>query len=149
MNDAHEAEPARVRLLESELGSRRPLLTRAARRGRTLEVLDEIRGALDTYGPDVVETYIISMTQGADDVLAAAVLAREAGLVDLHGTDGGEGAFARVGFAPLLETIDELRGAAGLVDTLLSTPPYRELVRLRRCRGSACRRDARRIPGPR
>ncbi|WP_202613646.1 phosphoenolpyruvate carboxylase [Ornithinimicrobium cerasi] len=123
--------PARVRLLESELGSRRPLLTRAARRGRTLEVLDEIRGALDTYGPDVVETYIISMTQGADDVLAAAVLAREAGLVDLHGTDGGEGAFARVGFAPLLETIDELRGAAELVDTLLSSPPYRELVRLR------------------
>ncbi|GAA5160796.1 phosphoenolpyruvate carboxylase [Ornithinimicrobium tianjinense] len=123
--------PARTRLLGEELASRRPLLTRAAPRVQTLAVFDEIREALDTYGPDAVETYIISMTQGPDDVLAAAVLAREAGLVDLHGTDGGEGAFARVGFAPLLETIDELRGAAALVDTLLSTPAYRELVRLR------------------
>ena len=121
----------RLELLGEELGSRRPLLTRAAPRVQTLAVFDEIREAVATYGPDVVETYIISMTQGPDDVLAAAVLAREAGLVDLHGDTGGEGAFALIGFAPLLETIDELRGAAELVDAMLSTPAYRELVRLR------------------
>jgi len=123
--------PARLRLLGEELASRRPLLTRAAPREQTLAVFDEIREAVATYGEEVVETYIISMTQGPDDVLAAAVLAREAGLVDLHGDPGGEGAFARIGFAPLLETIDELRGAAELVDAMLSTPAYRELVRLR------------------
>ncbi|MFX0537968.1 phosphoenolpyruvate carboxylase [Ornithinimicrobium sp. Y1847] len=122
---------ARTRLLDVELGSRRPLLTRAARREQTLAVFDEIRLAVETYGEEVVETYIISMTQGPDDVLAAAVLAREAGLVDLHGDSSGEGAFARVGFAPLLETIDELRGAADLVDAMLSAPNYRALVRLR------------------
>ncbi|WP_010148837.1 phosphoenolpyruvate carboxylase [Serinicoccus profundi] len=123
--------PARLRLLGEELASRRPLLTRAAPREQTLAVFDEIREAVATYGEEVVETYIISMTQGPDDVLAAAVLAREAGLVDLHGDPGGEGAFARIGFAPLLETIDELRGAAELVDAMLSTPAYRDLVRLR------------------
>ncbi|MFB9731751.1 phosphoenolpyruvate carboxylase [Ornithinimicrobium kibberense] len=122
--------PGRTRVLAEELASRRPLLTRAAPRGPVLAIFDEIRHAVATYGEEVVETYIVSMTQGPDDVLAPAVLAREAGLVDLGGS-GGEGAFARVGFAPLLETIDELRGAAELVDTLLSTPAYRELVRLR------------------
>jgi phosphoenolpyruvate carboxylase len=118
-------------VLTGELASRRPLLVRAAERGQTLAVFDEIRRAVTTYGPDVVETYIISMTQGPDDVVAAAVLAREAGLVDLHGDGSGEGAFAHVGFAPLLETIDELRGAAELVDALLSDPAYRTVVRLR------------------
>ena len=122
---------ARVTLLAEELASRRPLLTPAAQRGRTLAVFDEIRAAVQTFGEEVVETYIVSMTQGPDDVLAAAVLAREAGLVDLHGDASGEGAFARIGFAPLLETIEELRGAADLVDQLLSVPAYRDLVRLR------------------
>jgi phosphoenolpyruvate carboxylase len=125
--DRHE----RFAVLARELAARRPLLTRSAERGSVLAVFDEIRHAVTTYGPDVVETYIISMTQGPDDVMAAAVLAREAGLVDLHGDASGRGAFAHVGFAPLLETIDELRGAAPLVDALLSDPGYRALVRLR------------------
>ncbi|MGB3686326.1 MAG: phosphoenolpyruvate carboxylase [Ornithinimicrobium sp.] len=121
----------RCKVLARELASRRPLLTRAADRPKTLAVFDEIRHALGTYGPDVIETYIISMTQGPDDVLAAAVMGREAGLIDLHGDAEGNGRFASIGFAPLLETIDELREAAALVDSLLRDPSYRELVRLR------------------
>ncbi|MGB5951398.1 MAG: phosphoenolpyruvate carboxylase [Ornithinimicrobium sp.] len=121
----------RGKVLARELASRRPLLTRAAERPKTLAVFDEIRHALATYGPDVIETYIISMTQGPDDVLAAAVMAREAGLIDLHGDAEGQGRFASIGFAPLLETIDELRGSAALVDAMLRDPSYRELVRLR------------------
>lgn len=121
----------RFDVLAAELASRRPLLTPAAERPQTLAVFDEIRHAVEAYGPEVIETYIISMTQGPDDVLAAAVLAREAGLLDLQGDANGEGAFAHIGFAPLLETIDELRGSAALVDSMLSDPAYRELVRLR------------------
>jgi len=48
----------------------------------------------------VIESFVVSMCRGADDVFAAVLLGREAGLVDIHA------GVARVGFVPLLETID-------------------------------------------
>ncbi|MFJ4209007.1 phosphoenolpyruvate carboxylase [Paenarthrobacter sp. NPDC089675] len=121
----------RFEFLGAELASRRPLsghpIKLEGTADGTYDVFRSIRQALNTYGPDVVETYIISMTRGADDVLAAAVLAREAGLIDLFGAKP----HARIGFAPLLETVEELRASAEIVDQLLSDPSYRELVRLR------------------
>src|SRR5207342_341531 len=72
-----------------------------------------------------VESYIISMTHDADDVLAAVVLAREAGLVDLPA------GIARIGFVPLLETVDELERAELILEALFADASYRELLRLR------------------
>ena len=77
------------------------------------------------FGPEVIESYIISMCQGADDVFAAAVLAREAGLIDLHA------GWAKIGIVPLLETTDELRAADVILDGMLADPSYRRLVSLR------------------
>ena len=66
----------------------------------------------------MIETYIVSMTHDVDDVFAVVVLAREAGLVDL----GSESvpASARIGFAPLFETVAELEAAGPLLEALLS-----------------------------
>ncbi|GAA0403367.1 phosphoenolpyruvate carboxylase [Streptomyces luteireticuli] len=119
----------RGKLLAKELRSRRPLAPSPApldaAGARTLGVFGTIREALERFGPEVIESYIISMCQGADDVFAAAVLAREAGLLDLHA------GWAKIGIVPLLETTDELRAADVILDAMLADPSYRRLVALR------------------
>ena len=124
--------PERIRVLSDEMASPRPLtgigiagLGEAA--SASLGLLEVIREALDTYGPEVIETYIVSMTHDVDDLFAVVVLAREVGLVDLVGTD----VVARIGFAPLFETVAELESAGPLLEALLSDPTYRKLVAAR------------------
>ena len=120
---------ARGELLARELGSRRPLAPTPpaleADGTRTYRTFVGIREALDRYGPAVVESYVVSMCRGADDVFAAVLLAREAGLVDVHA------GVARIGFVPLLETIEQIREADAILDRLLGQPAYRRIVALR------------------
>ena len=120
---------ARFDVLAAELASLRPLSPSPApldaEGTTTLNAFHAIKTAQDSYGEDVVESYIISMTKGADDVLAAAVLAREAGLIDVL---GGR---ASIGLVPLLETVDELQHADEILERLLSEPSYRRIVAAR------------------
>jgi phosphoenolpyruvate carboxylase len=120
---------ARTTLLAGELAGGRPLSLATtsvdAEASTTVAVFTTIRRALDRYGEEAIESYIVSMTKGVDDVLAAVVLARDAGLVDLRA------GVARIGFVPLIETIDELCSAGPLLDALLWEPSYRRLVALR------------------
>ncbi len=125
-----ELDPAtRAKVLSEELAGRRPLATRPWPLDdeglATMETFGAIREALDELGPRAVESYIVSMTHDADDVFAAVVLAREAGLVDLAS------AVARIGFVPLLETVEELEHTEFILDALLGDASYREVVRLR------------------
>ncbi len=119
----------RAKVLSEELAGRRPLargpLPLDDEGAVTAETFQAIRWALDELGPRAVESYVISMTHDADDVLAAVVLAREAGLVDLAA------GLARIGFVPLLETVDELAQTESILDTLFADASYRELLRLR------------------
>ncbi len=121
----------RTEVLSRELASRRPLSTHPLPLdedgARTAEVFDTIRRAQERLGSRTVESYIVSMTQGVDDLFAAVVLAREAGLVDIA---GGAGGMARIGFVPLLETVAELERTETILEGLFADPSYRRLLAL-------------------
>ena len=122
-------QAARMQFLSKELAVHRPLSAQPPPLDEegltTTGVFGVIRQALDSLGPRAIESYIISMTRDADDVLAAVLLAREAGLVDLAG------GVARIGFVPLLETVEELERAEPILEGLFGDPGYRELLRVR------------------
>ena len=92
---------------------------------KTLDTFSAVFDIVKRFGPESIETYIVSMTKGSDDLLAAVVLAKQAGLVDLSANT------AVIGFAPLLETVAELRAAGEILEALLSDPSYRKIVELR------------------
>ncbi len=92
---------------------------------KTFNTFVAINELIEDFGPEIIETYIVSMTKGADDLIAATVLAKWAGLVDVSADR------AKIGFAPLLETVAELRAAGEILETLLSDPTYRKVVELR------------------
>ena len=120
------SRPERSAVLASELESRRPLAPPAGSSAQgSLALFSALRQALDQHGHGAIESYIVSMTQGIDDVLAAAVLAREVGLVDIPA------GIARLGFVPLFETIDDLRGIGVMLRELFAVPAYRRLLKIR------------------
>jgi phosphoenolpyruvate carboxylase len=116
------------KLSQSLDDSKNPDLTRLDDAGKkTLSTFIAINDLIKRFGPEVIETYIISMTKSADDVIAAALIGKYAGLISL--VPGNE--FAQIGFAPLLETVAELRSADLILENLLSNPQYRQIVNLR------------------
>jgi phosphoenolpyruvate carboxylase len=102
------------RLLEQDeqpKGSPDPQVT------RTLEVFNAIGECRARFGSDAVGPYIISMTEGVDDVLTVLALARWGGL-------GGSG-HAALDVAPLFETVADLENAATVMGSLFDEPFYR------------------------
>ena len=91
---------------------------------KTFSAINEL---IDRYGNEVIESYIISMTKSSNDVMAAVLIAKNAGLISLK----EDKSFAKIGFVPLLETVAELRAAGEILDNLLSNINYRKIVDLR------------------
>lgn len=90
---------------------------------RTMDVMGAIRQGRERYGDDAVGPHIISMTQGADDVLALLLLAQRGGL-------GRQGDLP-LDVAPLFETVPDLQAAPDIMSFLLSQPIYRQHLRSR------------------
>jgi phosphoenolpyruvate carboxylase len=121
-------EDERVELLVGELSTRRPLVGDRAKlsdlaRGE-LGVVAAAARAVELYGPAAVPNYVISMCQSVSDVLEAAILLKEAGLLDASGSEP----YCPVGISPLFETIDDLHNGASTLQAMLELPLYRSLV---------------------
>jgi phosphoenolpyruvate carboxylase len=124
-------EDERVNILAAELSTRRPLigdrdeLSELAR--EELAIIGAAARALASYGPPAVPNYIISMCRSVSDLLEAAILMKESGLLDATGSDP----YCPVGIVPLFETIDDLRRGASILEAALDVPIYRGIVRAR------------------
>jgi len=86
---------------------------------RTLGVFEAILQARHRYGPDSIGYYVVSGTQGADDVLAPLLLARWA---EAYDRASGEVA---VDIAPMFESCEALERCGDVMRTLLGDPLYR------------------------
>ena len=80
---------------------------------RLVQALEAAASAQSRFGDEAVGRLVLSMTSSAEDVLAAERLVADAG--------------CRLQVVPLLETIDDLRGAPALVAELLDASPREAL----------------------
>ncbi len=125
------SEPDRVEVLVGILATRRPLVGPDAELSELAEkelgIVRAAARAVNVFGPAAVPNYIISMCQSVSDMLEAAVLLKEAGLLDAS----GEQPYSPVGIVPLFETIDDLQRGSAILEALLDLPLYRGLVHAR------------------
>jgi phosphoenolpyruvate carboxylase len=124
-------EDERVTVLIDELGTRRPLLSERAQLSdlarSELGVIEAAARAIEIYGPRAIPNYIISMCRSVSDMLEAAILLKEVGLLDVSGPEP----YCPVGVVPLFETIEDLRGGAAILEAALELPLYRAIVHAR------------------
>jgi phosphoenolpyruvate carboxylase len=116
------AEERTQRLIEV-LSDSAPLDAQAASGHPVFGLLHAAATAHSRFGPRSVGTLIVSMSRNADDVLAAWLMARAAGIED-----------GRLDLVPLFETVGDLQAAEGVMSGLLELPPWRELLARRQNR---------------
>lgn len=121
---------------ERGAGERAAILEQALAEGRapdsvddeeTVRVFDVFRAMAEMrvrYGPRAIGCYVVSMTQGRDDLLTLLLLARWAGLTDADGN-------VDLDVAPLFETVGDLQAAPEVMDQMLADPSYRRHLSIR------------------
>ncbi len=112
--------------LIGELCTRRPLipgeLPFSERATEIIATFRMVRRLHQEFGPGICQSYVISMSHTASDLLEVALLAKEAGLYD---PATGVGALKIV---PLFETVEDLRRAPEVMRQLWELPLYRSML---------------------
>ncbi len=120
-------EGERVRLLARELAHTRPLvsphLAYSERTRAELAVFDAARELRRRFGEHAIDKHIVSHTERLSDLLEAALLQKECGLLT-----GTELRCCALMVVPLFETIDDLQRAPAVMGELLEHPGLRHLL---------------------
>ncbi len=120
-------EVERVKLLARELAHTRPLrsphLAYSERTRAELAVFDAARELRARFGANAIDKHIVSHTERLSDLLEAALLQKETGLLT-----GTELRCCTLMVVPLFETIDDLAGAPAIMRDLLAHPGLRHML---------------------
>lgn len=131
-NYAALSEEEKIDLLHKLLNDPRPLTSShfAYSEGtrECLDVYHTIYRAQAEFGVNCISSYLISMTQGASDMLEVMVFAKEVGLFRKEANGKITCTLQSV---PLFETIDDLHAAPGIMEQLFKLPIYRQAVEAR------------------
>ena len=82
----------------------------------------------EKFDPQMVDDYILSMTEGATDILSLMFLAKEVGLITVAHKKIKA---AHIGVVPLFETIHALAASPAIMEELFSIPLYRSYLKAR------------------
>jgi phosphoenolpyruvate carboxylase len=122
-------EEEKIRLLDQLLNDPRPLtsphIEYSDSTRECLNVFHTVYRAQQEFGVDCVRSYLISMTQGASDMLEVLLFAKEVGL--FRRDEDGK-VVCTLQPVPLFETIDDLHAAPGIMQRVFDLPIYRASV---------------------
>ena len=113
------ADERTARITEAVLTRESPPMNPSTQARKTIAVFQAIAFCRRKYGPKAIGPFIVSMTQGADDILSVILLAQWG---ELHNKRGE----VPLDIAPLLETVDDLQNGPAILEALLSTDLYRK-----------------------
>jgi phosphoenolpyruvate carboxylase len=135
-------ESERATWLATELQTRRPLIPAelpfSPKTCETINTFRVLRQMHQEFGPEICETYVISMSHDISDMLAVLLLAKEAGIYD------PATGISSVQVVPLFETVEDLKKAPAVMQQVFQLPLYRALL----AGGYASAKDQQQSEGP-
>ena len=102
--------------------------TLSAQSKEFLAQLETMRHIQEKIDSKIVDDYILSMTESAEDVLALFYFAQQKKLIRISKKEVKE---SSIGVIPLFESIRSLEQAHDVMETLFSMPVYRSYIRSR------------------
>ena len=123
---AEMSEEEKLAWLINELNTKRPLIPNSGvwseSTEETFAVFKMVQRLQEEFGSRICNSYVISMSHSASDLLEVLLLAKEMGLVDKESNK------SQLLVVPLFETVEDLKRAPDVMEKLFHLDFYRSLL---------------------